>query len=474
MFNCVSLKKYKNESYFTMYDIIIIGAGTAGISAYKEAIKHTQNILIINDGPWDTTCARVGCMPSKVLISTANRMHDIQNAQEVALNVSAKIDTSQIMQHIRELRDHFTTATLKEVNSWDDHHKISGKAHFIDSKTVQVDQQYYQAKSFIIAVGSTPTINSDWENELGNKLITSDQIFELETLPKSLAVIGSGVIAIELTQAMQRLGVETIVFARSRKVGSLTSPKLQKIAQTTLSEELNIKFETLPEQVKKFRNKVKINYTEKGTQSSFTADYLLVATGRNSFLDSLSLENVDSKFTDLKKLPVDMRTKQLADYPIFIIGDAHSNSPIQHEAAHEGRTAIHNCLNFPKLKNIKTLTPLGIVFSQPEMAIVGQSFNQLTQANVEFVTGFTSYTTQGRAIVLGKNQGAIEVYIDKTTRKFLGSELFVESAEHMAHLLSWMIAENLTLDEILEKPFYHPTLEEGLRTAFKHARRQLE
>ena len=84
-----------------MYDIIIIGAGTAGIAAYKEAIKHTQNILIINDGPWDTTCARVGCMPSKVLISTANRMYDIQHAEEVALNVESKIDTSNVMLHVR-------------------------------------------------------------------------------------------------------------------------------------------------------------------------------------------------------------------------------------------------------------------------------------------------------------------------------------------------------------------------------------
>lgn len=81
-----------------MFDIIIIGAGTAGISAYKEAVKHTNNILIINDGPWDTTCARVGCMPSKVLISTANRMHDIQNAQEVGLSALADISTDQVME----------------------------------------------------------------------------------------------------------------------------------------------------------------------------------------------------------------------------------------------------------------------------------------------------------------------------------------------------------------------------------------
>ena len=107
-----------------MYDIIIIGAGTAGISAYKQAIKKTKNILIINEGTWDTTCARVGCMPSKVLISTANRMHDIQHAEDVSLITQATIDTSKVMQHVRDLRDRFTRATLKDVESWDPHIKF--------------------------------------------------------------------------------------------------------------------------------------------------------------------------------------------------------------------------------------------------------------------------------------------------------------------------------------------------------------
>ncbi len=97
-------------------------------------------------------------------------------------------------------------------------------------------------KSFILAVGSTPSFDPAWKNELGDRLITSDQIFELNALPKSLAVIGSGVIAIELAQAMQRLGVNTTVFARSRKVSVLTSPKLQQLAQTEISTELEIKF----------------------------------------------------------------------------------------------------------------------------------------------------------------------------------------------------------------------------------------
>lgn len=456
-----------------MYDIIIIGAGTAGIAAYKEAIKYTQNILIINHGPWDTTCARVGCMPSKVLISTANRMHDIQHAKEVALHVDANIDTSQVIQHVRSLRDRFTAATLRDVDQWPAHHKISGSASFKNANTVIVNHQEYQAKSFIIAVGSTPTYDQNWKDELGDRLITSDQVFELETLPKSIAVIGSGVIAIELAQAMHRLGVDTTIFARSRKVGSLSSPQLQELAQNTLSEELNIKFEVLPDLVEKTNDGVNIQFSEQGESKNINVDYLLIATGRKSYLNTLNLGNISDKFEDLKNLEVDSKTKQLSDLPIFITGDALTSTPLQHEAANEGRGAVHNCLNYPQVKNIKTLTSLGIVFSSPEMATAGQSYKQLKTQNIDFITGFVSYEKQGRAIVLSKNKGAIEVYIDKTTRKLLGAELFVDSAEHMAHLLSWMIHQEVTLDDVLDQAYYHPTLEEGLRTAFKHARRQL-
>ncbi|MFV5515038.1 dihydrolipoyl dehydrogenase [Acinetobacter gerneri] len=455
-----------------MYDIIIIGAGTAGISAYKEAIRHTQNILVINQGPWDTTCARVGCMPSKVLISTANRMHDILYADEVALNVKADIDRSQVMQHVRRLRDRFTAATLRDVESWDPQHKISGTAVFINENTVEVDGQHYQAKAFIIAVGSTPNIEIELKNKLAERLITSDQVFELEQLPRSLAVIGSGVIAIELAQAFQRLGVKTTVFARSAKVGVLTSPNLQKIAQQEISKELDIKFGYLPESFELIGDEVQITYDKENPQT-LNVDYVLTAIGRKSNLSSLKLENIHPDYKDTKQLDIDANSKQLGKYPIFIVGDAYTSTPLQHEAAIEGKLAVKNCLNYPKIENIKTLTPLGIVFSSPEMAISGQNYAVLVKQGIEFVTGTVSYEKQGRAIVLGKNQGAVEVYVEKSTRRLLGAELLVESAEHMAHLLSWIISQQLSIDEILEMPFYHPTHEEGLRTALKHARRQL-
>lgn len=456
-----------------MYDIIIVGAGTAGISAYKEAIKYTSNILIVNQGPWDTTCARVGCMPSKVLISTANRMYDIEHADEVALQVEAHIDRSAVMQHVRQLRDRFTAATLADVDSWDQSHKISGSAKFINANTIQVNNQHYQAKSFILAVGSTPNMDAEWKAELGDRYINSDDIFELEQLPKSLAVIGSGVIAIELAQAMTRLGVQTTVFARSQKVGSLSSPQLQPLACKELSQAMNIKFKVLPENIKKSQHGVLISFTDNVSQT-LEVDYVLSATGRSSNLNSLDLTQINPLFKEIRNLPINNRSKQLGEYPIFIIGDAYTQTPVQHEAAVEGKLVVESCLNFPKLKDLKTLTPLSIVFSSPEMAIAGQSYKQLIDENVEFITGYASYERQGRALVLGKNHGAAEVYVDVNTRQLLGAELLVESAEHMGHLLAWIISEKLTVDQILEKPFYHPTLEEGLRSALKHARRQLK
>ena len=457
-----------------MYDLIIIGAGTAGISAYNEAIKYTKNILIINDGSWDTTCARVGCMPSKLLISSANRMQDIQSAKDLGLLQDVAVNTSNVMQRLHHLRERFIRATLKGIDQWDNSHKISGHAKFIDTHTVEVNGQSYQAKSFIIAVGSRPNIDNALKEELGDKYLSSDEIFELSQLPKSLAVIGSGVIAIELAQAMQRLGVKTTMFARSQKVGALSSPTLQSLAQKELSEEINIKFKILPDQVKKQTSHIKIDFTENDQVQSIEVDYVLGATGRQSNLDRLGLDRLNPSFTDLKKLPINKKTKQLADMPIFIVGDAAPDAPIQHEAAHAGKEVVHNCLNYPEVKPIPALTPLAIIFSHPEMAIVGQSFKQLEQQNIEFIRGFASYENQGRALVLAENKGGIEVYIDKKSGKLLGAELFCSEAEHLAHLLAWTIDADQDIHQVLAKPFYHPTLEEGLRSALKHARRQLQ
>ena len=330
-----------------------------------------------------------------------------------------------------------------------------------------------QAKSFILAVGSTSNIDQDQKQILGDRLITTDEVFELPDLPKRLAVIGSGAIAIELSQAMHNLGVEVTTFARSRKVGILSSKNLQEIAQAHITQNLNILFETLPASMSRDGDQVTIEYQDQNGQiQSIQVDYVLSATGRNSLLSTLDLHNVDAIFQEIKKLPINNDTKQLGDYPIFVVGDAYSKNPIQHVAAYTGKHVVKNCLNYPDVKALPSLSPLAIVFSNPQMAIAGQSKKELEQQKIEFITGFQSFEKQGRALTLGKNYGAIEVYIEQSTQRLLGAEMFMDSAEHLAHMLSWMIAEQVTLEDVLNRPYYHPTLEEGLRSALKHARRQ--
>ncbi|MEB3768239.1 dihydrolipoyl dehydrogenase [Acinetobacter sp. MD2] len=455
------------------YDLIIIGAGTAGISAYKEAIKYTQNILIINQGPWDTTCARVGCMPSKALISAAHQLYDAEHLAIFGMKATLTVDRSQVMSHVQQLRNRFSSATLKDVAQWPSQHKISGQAQFINSNTIAVNGQHYQAKRFILAVGSTPNLNPDWHVAIGDKQLSSDNIFELTQLPESIAVVGSGVIAIELAQALHRLGVKTTIFARSKKVGNLSSPTLQQLMQQHFEQELNILFETLPNQVSRHNHQVKIDYQHLGENHSIVVDYLLNATGRNSLLPTLALENIDPTFKNLKNLPIHKQTKQLADYPIFIAGDAFSQKPLQHEAANDGRLAVQNCLN-PQNNDTPSRPTLGIVFSSPQMATVGMTQADLIQQEIAFVTGHVSFERQGRALVLGKNVGAVEIYVKCSTRQVIGAELFVEAAEHLAHLLNWMIDEGCTVDTLLAKSFYHPTLEEGLRSALKDAKTKLD
>lgn len=451
-----------------IYDLIIIGAGSAGFSAYKEAVQHTQNILIINEGPWDTTCARVGCMPSKVLISSANQLHDANHLDQVGITGQGIWDTSKVMERVRTLRDDFTSGTQKEADSWNSAHKLNGAAKFIAPNTVQVNNKKYQAKSFILAVGSTPRPKPEWEKALKDKLLTSDTIFELPTLPTSLGVIGSGVIALELAQAMQRLGVNVTVFARSEHLGALTSPKLQNLAQHIIQQELNILFNTTPHKLSlNLNQQVEIQYSVDDEPKRMCVDYVLNATGRISNLTYLKLEKIDSDFEDIKALPIDKKTKQLGQYPIFIVGDAFTSTPVQHEASNEGKLAVHNCLNLDHPISVKPLIPLSITFCSPEMAVLGLSYQQLKDANKHFETGFVSYKNQGRARVLGKNVGGIEIYADSNTYQILGAELFCESAEHLAHLLAWSVQESKTVEQLLQQPFYHPTLEEGLRTALR-------
>lgn len=164
------------------------------------------------------------------------------------------------------------------------------------------------------------------------------------------------------------------------------------------------------------------------------------------------------------------RTMQCGDTHFFIAGDANDDIPLLHEASDEGKIAGKNAGTYPTVDPGHRRTHLGIVFSEPEIASIGQGYNSFK----DLVIGRVSFEGQGRSRVMGKNKGLMHLYAEKGDRRLRGAQIFGPSAEHLGHLISWVVQQELTVDQILELPFYHPVVEEGLRTALQDLQKNLD
>ncbi len=201
-------------------------------------------------------------------------------------------------------------------------------------------------------------------------------------------------------------------------------------------------------------------------------DYALAATGRVPNVRGLGLENAGLAL-DARGVPLfDARTLQCGNAPVFIAGDANNILPLLHEAADEGKAAGENAASYPQVKPLARRAPIAVVFTDPQIAMVGQRYADLAEGT--FVTGEVSFEDQGRSRVMLKNRGLMHVYADKATGRFLGAEWTGPRAENIAHLLAWSYQQGLTIAQMLTMPFYHPVVEEGLRTALRDAAAKLE
>ncbi|HFF4238261.1 TPA: FAD-dependent oxidoreductase, partial [Vibrio cholerae O1] len=207
-------------------DVAVIGGGTAGLGAYRAAKAYTPNVVMIEGGPYGTTCARVGCMPSKLLIAAAESVHQIEKAPGFGVYPQGEIviNGREVMDRVKRERDRFVGFVLEGVDSIPEQDKITGYAKFIDNHTLQVDDHTrIHAKRIVIATGSRPAYPAVW-NELGDRLVVNDDVFEWDDLPQAVAVFGPGVIGLELGQSLHRLGVKVKVFGLGGQVGPLTDP----------------------------------------------------------------------------------------------------------------------------------------------------------------------------------------------------------------------------------------------------------
>ena len=454
-------------------DVAVIGAGSAGLVAFRTAKKWTGNVVLIEGGPYGTTCARVGCMPSKLLIAAAEAAHAVEQANDFGIRVGeVNIDGVAVMDRVRSERDRFVGFVVDGVESIPESQRIRGFAKFLSDHILQVDDHtMVYAKRVVIATGSTPT-HPPILNGLGDRLVINDDIFDWTDLPQSVAVFGPGVIGVELGQALSRLGVEVLVFGRGGPLGPLTDPKVAAAAKESLGREFYLDTDANVSRVTRIDDAIQIEYEgPDGQQLNVDVDYVIAATGRSPNVKGLSLENTSLPL-DEQGVPVfDPATMRIGDSHTFIAGDVDSDRPILHEASDEGHIAGENAARFPLVTPQRRSSPLGIVFSDPQMAMVGDRFADLDSENI--VIGEVSFKDQGRSRVMLKNDGLLRVYASERSGRFLGAEMFGPRAEHMGHLLAWAHQSGMTIAQMLDMPYYHPVIEEGLRTALRDADQNL-
>jgi dihydrolipoamide dehydrogenase len=454
-------------------DVAIIGAGTAGLAAYRTVKAAGQRALLIEGGPYGTTCARVGCMPSKLLIAAAEAAHSWSRLSAFGLQPvgSVAVDGKAVMDRVKGERDRFAGFVIDDVEAFPAADKIRGHARFIDDHTLQVgDVSTIRASRIVIATGSSPAHPTAWD-ALGDRLIVNDDVFQWSALPESVAVFGPGVIGLEIGQALHRLGVRVKIFGRGGGVGPLSDPALVEAARRIFGAEFYLDTNAHAE-VARHGDVVAVKYHAlDGGTTTESFDYLLAATGRRPNLFGLGLENT-SLTLDAQGVPLfNRRTLQCGRSSIFIAGDVNNELPLLHEAADEGRIAGENAAHYPDVHPGLRRAGISVVFTDPQIAIIGGGWREAQR--VPHVVGEVSFQSQGRSRVMLRNKGLLHVYAAIEDGAFLGAEMLGPDAEHIGHLLAWALQMKLTVPLMLDMPFYHPVIEEGVRTALRDARSKL-
>lgn len=449
-------------------EVAVIGAGTAGLTAFHEVRRAGRDALLIDHGPLGTTCARVGCMPSKAVLHAAHKwsiLQELAGSQPTIASVTA----DDLWRQALAMRDMLGEGAAKRTRQTAGERLLMGTARFVGPDELDVGGRRVRAKAVVVATGSRPVV-PDFLQPLGDCVLTTDTLFNREKLPRSIGIIGAGAVGLEMAVALSRLGVRVVAADLRSAPGGIVDPAIAERAVLRFREDFSL---WLGEPVQVLAGPTGAEIRRAGEAE--LVEVVLAAIGRQPNVDALNLSKAGATPDAKGRFAVDQATLRLPGTSVFFAGDVHPDRALMHEAADEGLIAARGALavldDCPIQPNARR-TPLAIVFADPDICSVGLPFDELDAEST--VIGVAEGTSNGRSRILHAESSLVRVYARRADGLLLGASLIAEHGEHLAHLIAWAVQRGETVRSLLEMPYYHPAVEEMLQSALKDAVRQIE
>lgn len=436
-------------------DLIIIGAGPGGYETAVEAAAHGKTVTLIERAQPGGTCLNRGCIPTKALCRSAEVAMTLAEAADYGFSAANSVlDFPVVMQRkdriVGELREG-VAPLLKDVNV------INGEARFKTPAIVEVDGQEYTAPEIIIATGSAPAMLPIESKEL---CLTSDEILSLDTLPKSLCVIGGGVIGMEFASVFAAFGVEVTVVEYCKEILPPFDAEIAKRLRMSLKRRgINI---ITGAEVKSISAGPVVNYSVKGKEKTVEAEAVLMAVGRQPVVPE-GLADLGVKFNRRAIAVNDDMTvkfedgKAPSDVKLYAIGDVNGRCMLAHAATMHGKVALG-------LTSLTDVIP-SAVFTYPECAMVGLTEEKCAELGRNVKIGKATFRANGKALAMGEPDGLVKVIADAETDELLGCHICGAHAADLVQEIATAMQAGLKASAISSTVHAHPTLGEVVLSA---------
>ncbi len=445
----------------TSYDFVIIGGGSAGFNAARVAHGLGKKVAIVDSSkPLGGLCILRGCMPSKTLLYMAEVLHLAKKGSVFGLQIpEAKPDMKAMHQRKLAIIDGFTNHREEQLLSGK-YDMLRAKARFEDAHTLALsDGTKIRGEKILISTGSvvsTPPIPGLAETPAW----TSDEILELDFVPESVIVLGGGIVACELGQFLTRIGTKVTLIQRGTDLLSGHSPDASGVVQQAFKDEgMEVFTGTRLDQISGDAHRVAVTFTKDGETITKNARYLFNALGREPNVKGLNLEAAGVDVDDKKRIKTN-RFQQTSASHIYAGGDVCGPHEIVHIAVAQGELSARHAFGVADLKPINEDHLLHVVFTDPQLASIGLTEKKLKDRKQPYLAASYPFNDHGKSILMDANYGFVKVLADPKDGRVLGAEIAGKDAGELIHIFSGPLMMKATVHDLLQAPWYHPTLSE--------------